>query len=1246
MNSKQVLATFVVAILVASTATFAGITSLRVVSAQSDNVTIATSADAHGRTFFGEGVLRVVVTDDEADDDDNQETITVDIDGNPDSGSDGSDTFTIPETSQSSGKFEFYLMHVDADDVALGDIDTINTNNAAFYADVVFDGEDMEAPVIRFGPAADGADLAIEGAEDLFESVAFDITAGDTEVSVDYDEMAANLTLDRESFGSTSVVHLFINDQDANQNPTASDDLLIVEADLDDLFNLEGATFVDDVTFEETGDNTAMFEGIVQLTTADSATEEELVWTSETVQVTLNDMANYLETGTGFTNAENDSTDTSDVSFEIDDTDGELSGEENITFGTELNVSIVDNDQNRDSDDDDTITDGLVITTDSDTETVDLEETGDNTGIFVPDTTNNEIKITFVNDVDDVIPEDNIIQLGPGETSGDIVFTYFDPLNDDSEEEEFEFTTELTLTRPVVTLPETAGVNDDFIVTINSPQLNDNPRTKDSYSFDLTGDGPEFDLERGGVSIGEFVTIEVEIEGDNPTFDDLLTYTLTETGANTGIFTAKLDMAAILESTGIGVDDGDQIEIIFNDRFDDQSREASDSLAIGKETTDIDFSRTALPIPPVSDGDVAEILGDTVFTTLTITDSDENEQSATEDSIPFVFEDDAAAGEPSFTVEVDGNGDDFDETITSAAEYDGSFLEEITEGALDGLILKETTKTSGIFDEDIGFVDTTDIDSDEWQDLEIIFTYIDADGDEQSTGITFRGNDGTVTVDKVSVKSGDVATIEVQDEDLNLDGTTEEEFEGTVGTDGDFILSVETEDDEIAGTRTVTFRETGEDTGIFVAEYTVGDDIPVTDEAGDDEIEQATNILVTYNDEIDSTGSSGDELEVNVPVVTSTAVMIITPTLVGPGTEITVQIVDADLDKDPKGTETYDPGALADTDDYFVNFTSDRDEVGDGSPELEETGPNTGVFEFQLELVTDETACENDDLDEPRFDADGGNEPSIGACPGDFISIEYEDEQNAEGVKKKISAVVEVKSWDPEFVLETQNPQIGERATIVINDPDANHDPDIADSLADIRVFSDSDLVGEEISAIETGKNTGVFKMNFRLTSGTESGAISVDTGDEVTIEYTDAFPADFEEEEDDKDFTFVFTVGKPASDPTAISPSNPILRDFQGEELDEVTAGQQVVLSTTLTNTKSTPQVFAAIVEVRDADGFTVYLQWQTGSLAGNAKTNVGLSWTPDAPGTYTVRTFALDSISGAPAVLSPVAESTVTVS
>ncbi|MCI0563920.1 MAG: hypothetical protein MN733_36055, partial [Nitrososphaera sp.] len=58
--------------------------------AYAQQVTIRTSADGLGGSFFGEGVLQIVITDPDADSDSDIEDITVEIDADPDSGSAGS----------------------------------------------------------------------------------------------------------------------------------------------------------------------------------------------------------------------------------------------------------------------------------------------------------------------------------------------------------------------------------------------------------------------------------------------------------------------------------------------------------------------------------------------------------------------------------------------------------------------------------------------------------------------------------------------------------------------------------------------------------------------------------------------------------------------------------------------------------------------------------------------------------------------------------------------------------------------------------------------------------------------------------------------------------------------------------------------------------------------------------------------------------------------------------------------------
>ncbi|MGI0034646.1 MAG: hypothetical protein ACRD98_02095, partial [Nitrososphaera sp.] len=941
MNNQKVLATFVVAVLAASLLSVVGITAIPLDKASAQAITIRTSADTHGGTFFGHGVLQVVVTDPDADDDDLQESLFVTVDADADNGTTATDSFEIFETSDSSGRFEFFLVHVGSDfadgNATLGDteLDPINPKG---YAPVEFETPvpNAEASIITFGP---GGNLGTGAGSVIFTDFSFDIDAGTDTVTIDYEEAPPEITLDRSTYGSTSIQYMTIGDQDGNEDPTNVDVFTVDSADLNAiLFDLSGASFNGTATFEETGDNTAEFEATLQLTDTFTIANDELVVTAEAVTGVLNDMANYDDVPS----ADNTSTDSDSFSFDVDDVDGDLGTIGAVTFGSELSPTIMDNDANVDSQDDDTVPDGLIITVDNpggDSVTVDLEETDDDTSIFVPDTTDSEITITFISSavLTGAQLADDIIQLRPDDITADIVVAYNDTLNGSSEIELFETTIEMTLATPQVSLPESAGVNDDFLLTVTDADLNNDAETKDSYTVTFDGAAP-YSLVRGTEDLGVLANFEVEIEGDLVSFTDPLTYTLVETGVDTGVFTSELDMADILEETDTAgtIDDGDRIEITYNDLFDDVSREASDELAIGKATTAVDFSRTVVPIPPETDSEWDEVIPGTdpvtVFTTLIVTDADQNVQSATEDSFRFSFEgdDDGPGGnitaEVFFTIDLEtGSGDD--STLTTFDDYTDSILFDILPGLADdpstsgneGIILSETSKTSGVFDEELEFVDDASVDLDDWQDMEITFNYIDEDGDEESSGITVRGNDGTVTVDKDSVKSGDSVSITVQDEDLNFDDDTVEEFESEDVSSDPFILLIETEDDEITdGVTTETFRETGPDTGIFTASFLIGTDIQVTDDV-DDEIEQATNILITFNDEVDATGSSGDELEINLPVVTGTGAIEVMPELVGPGTEVNVLITDLDLDQDPQGTENYDT-TDPDGDDFFVSF--------------------------------------------------------------------------------------------------------------------------------------------------------------------------------------------------------------------------------------------------------------------------------------------------------------------------------------
>ena len=355
--------------------------------------------------------------------------------------------------------------------------------------------------------------------------------------------------------------------------------------------------------------------------------------------------------------------------------------------------------------------------------------------------------------------------------------------------------------------------------------------------------------------------------------------------------------------------------------------------------------------------------------------------------------------------------------------------------------------------------------------------------------------------------------------------------------------------------------------------------------------------------------------------------------IVGPSDTIHVFINDSDLDSNPKGVDRYD-------EPEFVVFRTNRDDIGEAHPDIVETGPNTGIFEFTIQLETDELACRLDLLVGPKFEAQGGSDPAVGVCPGDLVLAQYEDNRGADGRPALIDYVFEVKSWDPEFEADREIFAPGERITIDIYDPDANRDPDVADSLRDVRVYSQSDPAGQQASAIETGRNTGTFRLSLMTSLEPQGNSVMVKYGDELTVQYIDDFPADFTTFQEERKFSFVMVI--PEFDFAGVQLTNPVITG--SEESDEISAGQQLTLSSTVTSPSPAELAFVAIMEVRDSEGITVFIGWQSGTLHPESPGEIGMSWIPQDRGDYQVRTFIISDLID-PQVLSAVTLSEVTV-
>jgi hypothetical protein len=85
-------------------------------------------------------------------------------------------------------------------------------------------------------------------------------------------------------------------------------------------------------------------------------------------------------------------------------------------------------------------------------------------------------------------------------------------------------------------------------------------------------------------------------------------------------------------------------------------------------------------------------------------------------------------------------------------------------------------------------------------------------------------------------------------------------------------------------------------------------------------------------------------------------------------------------------------------------------------------------------------------------------------------------------------------------------------------------------------------------------------------------------------------------------------------------------------------------VLQAEVCNDDATSHTFTYIVQVKDANGVVVSINWiQGNTLAAGSCVTPGISWTPDSAGEYTIEIFVWDSLSNAVA-LSPVSSLTVT--
>lgn len=106
-----------------------------------------------------------------------------------------------------------------------------------------------------------------------------------------------------------------------------------------------------------------------------------------------------------------------------------------------------------------------------------------------------------------------------------------------------------------------------------------------------------------------------------------------------------------------------------------------------------------------------------------------------------------------------------------------------------------------------------------------------------------------------------------------------------------------------------------------------------------------------------------------------------------------------------------------------------------------------------------------------------------------------------------------------------------------------------------------------------------------------------------------------------------------------------PELKDASGNFLSSAHIDQPVFITTIFANCTDEEIPFIVVIEARDEDDVTVYLQFQAGKLDANADSEISLAWSPEKSGKHELRTFALSDLTQ-PQIYSQIWVSEVTIS
>jgi hypothetical protein len=196
-------------------------------------------------------------------------------------------------------------------------------------------------------------------------------------------------------------------------------------------------------------------------------------------------------------------------------------------------------------------------------------------------------------------------------------------------------------------------------------------------------------------------------------------------------------------------------------------------------------------------------------------------------------------------------------------------------------------------------------------------------------------------------------------------------------------------------------------------------------------------------------------------------------------------------------------------------------------------------------------------------------------------------------------------------------------------DVDMNLNPESLDTVP-IHLFSDSDVAGIEVNAVETSVSSGSFVATISTSQNLPSSGnrLYALPGDEIFVKYDDhTLPKPFAKS-DHLEINSSVKIDSPIPYLERLEISSPIFSDGVGNNLESFSSNIQIQIVGSVVNNHDLKQPFAYIFQIKNNNNFVEHVSWIQGELLTQQALDVSQSWIPKKPGIYTVETFVWNSI------------------